>query len=255
MTVFTAKRLSAERKGMTYKVKLPVFEGPFDLLLNLIAKHKVDIYEVPLAQITEEYLAYLEKMQQLDLEITSEFIVVAATLLVIKAAGLVPAPTEEEVETVDPEAEKQLLLARLAEYRKFKLAAAVLSARYKVEALYYPRLSGYEPQFSQVMPDIFISIPVENLTKIMHQLWQRHKMHLLDSGHIAPVFVSVESQIGRVLALLTQQPRATLSQLAGNKSLVIATFLALLELCRRGLIKLRQTEAFSEIEILKKDGA
>lgn len=249
-----AKQLKTKREGMTYKVKLPVFEGPFDLLLSLTAKHKVDIYEVPLAQITEEYLAYLEKMKQLDLEITSEFIVVAATLLVIKATGLIPTPVEDEAEASDPEVEKQLLLARLAEYRKFKLAAAALSARYKIEARYYPRLSGYEPEFSQLMPDFLINIPIENLTKIMQQLWQRHKMHLLESDHIAPIFVSVESQISKVLALLTQQPQATLSQLAKNKSLVIATFLALLELCRRGLIKLRQAEAFSEIEIFK-DGA
>lgn len=238
---------------MSYQVKLPIFEGPFDLLLNLISKHKVNIYDVPVAQITEEYLAFLEKMQQLDLEVTSEFIVVAATLLVIKAAGLIPAPGSTEDEDFDPEAEKQFLLSRLVEYKKFKLAANALAAKYKTELLYFPRLSGYEPQFNQIMPDFFINISAAKLRDIMQDLWRRHKMHLLEASHITPIFVSVETQINNVLALLNKKQGATFTQLTekGNKSLVVATFLALLELCRRGLIKLNQNQAFGEIEVYK----
>lgn len=238
---------------MAYQVKLPVYEGPFDLLLSLISKHQVNIYDVPLAQITEEYLAYLDKMRQLDLEIASEFIIVAAALLAIKASSLVPMMKDADEDLVDPEAEKQLLLARLTEYRKFKLAAAALAARLKTESLYFPRLSGYEPQFNQIMPDVFVNIPAANLTKIMHQLWQRHKMHLLESSHITPIFVSVETQISKVLAFLTQRQQASFSQLLekANKSFVVATFLALLELCRRGLIKLNQDQPFGEIQVYK----
>ena len=118
---------------MTYQVKLQVFEGPFDLLLHLIAKRELDIYEVSLASITEEYLGYIRGMQDLDLEVATEFLIVAATLIEIKAARLLPGPPVDE-EAALALSERDMLIARLLEYRAFKYAAAQLAAMIAVAA-------------------------------------------------------------------------------------------------------------------------
>ncbi|HEB12410.1 MAG TPA: segregation/condensation protein A, partial [Actinobacteria bacterium] len=106
---------------MSYQIKLEVFEGPFDLLLNLISRHRVSVYDVPLATITEEYLSYLGEMRQLDLEIATDFLLVAATLLEIKSAGLLPKPAViEEDDTLTAFDQRRLLIGRLIEYQKYK---------------------------------------------------------------------------------------------------------------------------------------
>src|ERR1043166_3919992 len=130
---------------MTYQVKLQVFEGPFDLLLHLIAKRELDIYEVSLASITEEYLDYIRSMQELNLEVATEFLIVAATLIEIKAARLLPGtPIDEEAALAL--SERDLLIARLLEYRAFKDAAAQIAASLSAKAAYIGRSRGPGPE-------------------------------------------------------------------------------------------------------------
>src|SRR5258706_3892768 len=129
---------------MTYQVKLQVFEGPFDLLLHLISKRELDIYEVSLASITEDYLEYIRGLQDLDLEVATEFLIVAATLIEIKAARLLPGPPMDEEDALAL-SERDMLIARLREYRAFKDAPAGLSARLTAHAAFIGRTPGPGP--------------------------------------------------------------------------------------------------------------
>src|ERR1041385_6609161 len=138
---------------MTYQVKLQVFEGPFDLLLHLIAKRELDIYEVSLATITEEYLDYIKSMQDLDLEVATEFLIVAATLIEIKAARLLPGPPIDE-EAALALSERDMLIARLLEYRAYKDAASRLAEMMSQNAGYIGRAAGPGREFDHLCPDL-----------------------------------------------------------------------------------------------------
>ncbi len=137
---------------MPYLVKLEVFEGPFDLLLHLIGRKEIDIYEVSIADITDEYLAYIETMRELDLEVATEFLLIAATLLKLKSDSLLPAP-EKEAEELAPQELREELLWRLVEYQKFRDAAAELANRLDREERYYYRQVDLEEPFRGLMPD------------------------------------------------------------------------------------------------------
>jgi segregation and condensation protein A len=238
---------------MSYQVKLPVFQGPFDLLLNLISRHKVDIYEVPLAEITEEYLGYLDQMRQLDLEIASDFILVAATLLQIKSAALLPqpAPVEDEDDALSAFEQRQLLIGRLIEYRKFKNAASMLGGRLKTEAHFFTRRAALEPQYDNLLPDFLAGIGLAEFSGLMNRLLDRERVRLVDSSHIATVKITVESRMEEVLSRLAESRRLLFKELTADsdRAHVVATFLAVLELYKRGLADVRQRVAFGEIEI------
>jgi segregation and condensation protein A len=240
---------------MSYQVKLPVFQGPFDLLLNLISRRKVDIYEVPLAEITEEYLGYLDQMRQLDLEIASDFILVAATLLQIKSAALLPqqAPVDDEDETLSAFEQRQLLIGRLIEYRKFKNAASMLGGRLKTEAHFFTRRAALEPQYDNLLPDFLAGIGLPEFGSLMNKLLDRERVRLVDSSHIATVKISIESRMDEVLSRLSGSKRLLFKDLTteSDRANVVATFLAVLELYKRGLADVRQRVAFGDIEITR----
>lgn len=239
---------------MSYQVKLEVFEGPFDLLLNLISRHKVDIYDVPISQITEEYLKYLDEMHSLDLEMASEFVLVAATLLVIKSAGLVPQPIlENEADVLSAFEQRQLLISRLVEYRKFKNAGHLFGAKLNTESRYFKRNASLEAQFEQLLPDYLVEIDLCDLTSIMNKLLENEKVRLIDSEHIAIIKVSVESKIKAILNILKISGKASFRAiiLEGDRSHSIATFLAFLELYKQGMADIRQEISFGDIEIVK----
>jgi len=239
---------------MPYQVKLSVFEGPFDLLLNLISRHKVDIYEIPIAEIAEEYLAYLEKMRRLDLEVASEFLLVAATLLEIKSAGLLPAPAPVEDDDVMTAFEqRQLLIERLLEYRKFKNAAAMLAGRIEAEERYFAARPGLEERFDDLLPDFLADVELEEFKRLMDKLLEREQVRLIDSSHIAQPRVTVASKIDELLDRLetTEKIRFRELTLGAERDEVVAIFLALLELYKRDLADLRQTFTFGDIEIVR----
>jgi len=239
---------------MPYQVKLEVFEGPFDLLLSLISRHKVNIYDISVARIAEEYLAYLDEMRQLDLEIASEFVLVAATLLEIKSAGLLPQPRRiEEDDTMTAFEQRQLLIGRLLEYRKFKNAGLALGSRLKAEHHFFTRRAALEPQFDELLPDFLAGIDLQEFGVLMRGLLDRERIRLIDSSHIATIKISVEAKLEEVITLLGRAKRLFFKELtkAGKRADVVATFLALLELYKRGLIDIRQADTFGDIEIVR----
>src|SRR4030095_13772111 len=151
---------------MSYEVQTPVFEGPFDLLLHLILREQVDLYEVSLSTIVDEYIAYLSTLEQLDLEITTDFLMIAATLVELKSRRLLP--TVDEMELDDELAlweERDLLLHRLVECKTFKEAAIAMQVLAGEAGRSYPRAQGIDERFVGLMPDLLASITALDLRK------------------------------------------------------------------------------------------
>ncbi len=238
---------------MSYRVKLEIFEGPFDLLLSLISKHKLDIYDIPIGEITGQYLEYLEKIDELDLEIASEFLLVAATLLEIKSAGLLPKEEIlDDVEELSAYDKRELLIARLIEYKKFKNAGQSLKARVESHNKFYGRNAAIEPEFQDLLPDFLIGISTEDLRDIFNNIQKRESLRLIDSSHIATIPISVESKLEEIIELLKFETRQSFREMtlaATGRDEVVATFLALLELYKRGVISVSQATTFGDIEI------
>lgn len=238
----------------SYEVKLEVFEGPFDLLLSLISKHKLDIYDIPISEITTEYLSYIDRMRDLDLEIASEFLLVAATLLEIKSAALLP--KEIRIEPVDDftaDDQRELLITRLIEYKKFKNAGRSLNSRQGVQNHYYMRVSSIEPRFSSLLPDFLAGVELTDLKDIYQRLLNNNALRLIDSSHIGTMRIGVGAKIDEILEMLRSQPQRYFKDLtasAASRDEIIATFLALLELYKRGRIAINQAMTFGEIEIM-----
>jgi len=238
---------------MSYKVKLEVFEGTLDLLLYLIKKDEVNIYDIPIARITDEYLEYIELMKLLDINIASEFIVMAATLIQIKSRMLLPVEErvlEEEEEEVDPRGE---LVKQLIEYKKFKEAAGQLEELELKRTHIFTRLpeedsfdngDGDEPFFEASLFDL-IAVFSEALKGVSKEEFQE----------IIKDEFTVEEKVHEILQLLKKESRIFFSKLfhdAKNKLEIIARFLALLELIRLKLILVRQHKEFGEIEIVRR---
>lgn len=237
-----------------YQVKLEIFEGPFDLLLSLISQHKLDVYKISIAQITDEYLGYLQKMQELDLEVASEFLLVAATLLEMKSAGLLPQPDKiVSKEEFSVEEERELLINRLLEYKKFKNASRVLCGRMEAQAKFFPRVASLEEPFQNLLPDFLEGITLQDLSRLFENLRNRERICLIDSSHIATIKFSVEEKMAELLeqlkALRRQSFRA-LTAKAVTREEIIASFLALLELYKRGQVAIFQAVTFGEIEVV-----
>lgn len=241
---------------MSYRVRTESFEGPFDLLLQLVAKQKVDIADLSIADIADQYLEYVERMEDLDLEVASDFLLVAATLLELKAAALLPRdePVELiEFEDMSPEEARELLIARLLAYKQFKNAASELSARYEAEALTHSRAAGLEESFLQLMPDYLEGVTLHGLAVICADLVHKREVFLLEADHVASAPISLELHVEGVYRLLRGRRRATFRELVSAGAPVeelVVTFLAILELYKRGDVRLEQTELFGDIEIV-----
>lgn len=241
--------LTAEK----YQVKIDVYEGPFDLLLDLIAKHKLSIHDVSLSQIAHDYLDYIKKMKELDLEVASGFLLIAATLLAMKSARLFPDEKQEpaEGEIAYPETREELI-ARLLQYKKFKNISLELSARLEAESKFFGRDAQIEEQFSKLMPDFLAGVSLADLRQIYQRQIARFEVSLVDSIHILPAPLSVEEKMEWVLKRLRQAGVQTFRGLTGScrsRTELITVFLALLELYKQNLVTLRQSESFGEIEI------
>jgi segregation and condensation protein A len=152
---------------MDYVVKTEVFEGPFDLLLHLIARQRVDIWQVSLSRITEDYLAEMRRMRQLNLEVATEFLVVAATLLELKAARLLPAPDADSGEIEAALEERDLLFARVLQYRAYKQVAGLFGARLLEQAAYVPRRVGAEDVLRGIVPELLVGVAPADLARLV----------------------------------------------------------------------------------------
>lgn len=235
---------------MTYQVRTEVFEGPFDLLLHLIAKRELDIYEVSLAAITEEYLEHLKQMVELDLEVATEFLVVAATLIEMKASRLLPGPPRDD-DGIDV-SDRDLLIARLLEYRAYKEAAAKLGALLADNTGFVPRVAGPGEEFARLAPDLMARVSPQRFAEIAVRALSPKAVPHVDTSHIAPIRVSVAEAVEELRAQLRERKRATFRQLTvgmEQRLNVIVRFLAVLELVKRGEADVAQSGAFGRIDV------
>jgi segregation and condensation protein A len=234
-----------------FKVRLSNFEGPFDLLLQLISKHKLDVTEVALSKVTDEFMAHIRAMgPDWDLDQTTEFLVVAATLLDLKAARLLPAAeVEDEADLALLEA-RDLLFARLLQYRAYKQIAEIFSGRLDEEARRYPRTVGLEPHHAELLPEVVISIGAEGFAKLAVKAMQPKPKPQVYVDHIHAPLVSVQEQAGIVVARLRELGEASFRTLVADTDdtlTVVARFLALLELYREKAVALDQETALGEL--------
>ncbi|MEE9170083.1 MAG: segregation/condensation protein A [bacterium] len=235
---------------MAYRIKLENFEGPLDLLLFLIKKNEVDIYDIPIAPITRQYLEYVQLMQVLDLDFASEFILMAATLIRIKAQMLLPKPQiAEEMEEIDP---RQELMARLLEYRKYKEIAHELGRRESKHRLYHPRTIAEADYFDDETGLEFGQVTLYDLLSAFNEVLRRFENQPVHQ--VITPRVSVDEQIKFIKAFVKDRDQISFSQLLQQvhlktRAAVIGTLIALLELIRSKSILVKQSGPFSEIWI------
>ncbi|MGP3751537.1 segregation and condensation protein A [Streptomyces sp. IBSNAI001] len=234
-----------------FTVRLVNFEGPFDLLLQLISKHKLDVTEVALSKVTDEFMAHIRAMgADWDLDQTTEFLVVAATLLDLKAARLLPtAEVEDEADLALLEA-RDLLFARLLQYRAYKRIAEIFSDRLESESRRYPRTVGLEPQHAELLPEVVISIGPEGFARLAVKAMQPKAKPQVYVDHIHAPLVSVREQAEIVVARLRAEGEISFRELtedAEDTLTVVARFLALLELYREKAVALDQEEALGDL--------
>lgn len=240
----------------SFQVHLDNFTGPFDLLLSLITKHKLDITEVALARVTDEFIAAVRAAEAGDapweLGRLSEFLVVAATLLDLKAARLLPAGDVEDAEDLEMLEARDLLFARLLQYRAYKEAAADLGRRLEEQARSVPRAVGLEPEHAALLPELVLEIgPAELAVLAAHALRPR-PVPTVDTRHLHAPAVSVREQAAVLVERLRRNPAVsfrTLAQDAGSTLVVVVRFLALLELFREGAVAFDQVTPLGELTI------
>lgn len=239
-----------------FSVHLDVFEGPFDLLLSLIAKHKLDITEVALSQVTDEFIAHVKALgPQGDLEQTTSFLLVAATLLDLKAARLLPQADVEDDEDLALLEAKDLLFARLLQYRAFKEVAAVLETRLGSEALRFPRAVGLEERFATLLPDVLIGVGLERFAALAASaLTPRVTVEppSIPTAHIHGPHVSVREQAELVQERLRRHGTLTFTELCADAEdtlTTVARFLALLELFRDSVLAFDQETPLGELTV------
>lgn len=239
------------------KLKLSVFEGPLDLLLHLIKTLEIDIYDIPIADITEQYLAYIHTMQTLALDVAGDYLIMAATLMAIKSKMLLPKQelemsAEDEI-TEEGEDPRAALVAQLLEYRKFKYAAELLKDREEERSLYFTKepvdLSSFKKQVVPLDPNEMTPI---DLFLAFHDMLERKRQHSPQETTIAADVVSVEEKIELIKIQLSHLgPKQSLLFddlfVSHQRSEIIATFMAMLELVKNGDVKITQAERTAPI--------
>lgn len=239
-----------------FSVHLTNFDGPFDLLLQLISRHKMDITEIALGAVTDEFIAYIKELEKSDegwdLDKTTEFLVVAATLLDLKAAKLLPSgEVDDEADLALLEA-RDLLFARLLQYRAFKEIAAIFSERIEREEKAFARTVALEPHFAQLLPEVLIGVGAERFAAIANRVLTPKTAPTFSIEHIHRPLVSVAEEATKVVEHLRRSGRATFRALiegAESTLVIIARFLSLLELYREGVVRFEQMVSLGELQI------
>lgn len=238
---------------MSYAVRTPVFEGPFDLLLHLILKQEVELWEVSLAEIVDAYLAELDRMERLDLDVATEFLLIAATLVELKARRLLPGIDDLELdEELLRFEERDLLLARLLECKTFKDVARALEARIRRADRSVARTAGPEEPYRWMAPDPLERLKLESLRAAALRVLAAPPVVTVDTDHVAPVRASVRDAVEAVLHLLPgSEPMSFRALVAGapHRLEVIVRFLAVLELYKQGIVDLLQFTNFGELMV------
>ena len=246
---------------MSYKVRIDSFEGPFDLLLHLVSRQKVDIGAISITQLADQYLAEVARMDSLDLDVASDFLLVASTLLEIKAESLLPRERDaatDELEELAPSEARDILVERLLSYKQHKNAAAALHARFVSEGRMHPRPFGPDACFLNLMPDYLKDVTLDGLALLAARALARRDVFLLESEHIAAKPIPVEVHVRAIHQRIRNKKRLRFSELADARTplpVVVVTFLAILELYKRAMVTIEQSELFGDIDIRYIEGS
>jgi segregation and condensation protein A len=239
---------------MPYEVHTAVFEGPFDLLLHLIVREQVDVYQVSLARIVDAYLTEVERMDDLDLDVATEFLLIAATLVELKTRRLLPglddAESEEELALLE---ERDLLLARLLECKTFRDAGVALARLAQHADLSHPRMAALEDRFLDLVPDVLAGVtPADVHAAFLRATQPKPAPPKVDLDHVAPIRVSVADAVESIATRLPDLGRATFRELTRNVDTrldLIVSFLAVLELYKQGRVDVEQYATFGDLTI------
>jgi segregation and condensation protein A len=245
--------LSPEPPPTRFTVRLSNFEGPFDLLLQLIGKHKLDVTEIALSKVTDEFIAHLKALgDELDLDQASEFLVVASTLLDLKAARLLPAAEVDDEEDLELLEARDLLFARLLQYKAYKQAAAFLREREADAARRFPRDAALEQRFADLMPDVELDLTPAQFAALAARALAPKAPELVSVSHLHAPAVSVGEQLLLVRNHLVRAGTTTFRALTadcGHTNEVVARFLALLELYRQQRVSFEQLTPLGELHV------
>ena len=251
-------REASDGKPAPFTVRLTNFEGPFDLLLQLIGRHKMDVTEVALHKVTDEFIAYIRRGssgaggEHWDLDQTTSFIVVAATLLDLKAARLLPQGEVEDPEDLAVLEARDLLFARLLQYRAFKEMAAIIVATLDAESRRFARPGGLEEHFASLLPEVVLNVDPERFAWLAAKAMAPREKPEISLAHLHASTVSVREQASVVVRKLRGAGTATFRALvadAEERLVVVARFLALLDLARKHAVTFEQLEALGELTI------
>ena len=254
---------------MSYKVNTATYSGPFDLLLQLVSRQKVAIGSISISEVADQYLAEVDAMEELDLDVASDFVLVASTLLDMKAHALVPQDVslkssydedeyDDELDGLSPDEAREVLIARLIAYKQFRNAGAALGSRMEAESYMFPRSVGPDPDFLNLLPDYLEGITLRSLAVICADIDSKRETFLLEAEHVAPKRLPVALTVASVDRLTRSKGKVTFSELLDGQDtpeIVVANFLAVLELFKRGLVRVQQDVIFGEIEIEHIEGA
>ncbi len=238
---------------MAYDVTTEVFEGPFDVLLHLILREEVDLYEISMARIVDGFLAHVEALEEPDLELTTEFLLIAATLVQLKARRLLP---DDGDLTLDEElaawSERDLLLARLVECKTFKDAARALATMASEAERTAPRVRGVEDRYLDLAPDPMIGVTPDKLRDALVRALTPKPVPTIDLDHVAPIRVSVAEAVVEIADRVRRAGNISFRQLTASTTdrlEIVVRFLAILELFKEARVDLDQTELFGDIRI------
>jgi segregation and condensation protein A len=253
MTTTMTSESGDARAASGFEVHLDVFEGPFDLLLGLISKHKLDITEIALSKVTDEFIGYIRaKADEWDLDQASYFLVVAATLLDLKAARLLPAGEVDDEEDLALLEARDLLFARLLQYRAYKEVAAVLAGKMAVAGRRFPRRVPMEPRFVDLLPEVLLGLGPVEFAAIAARALAPRQSPVVSTEHLHMPLTSVREQVGLLAGRLEKLRRASFRQLTrdcvGTYD-IIARFLAILELYRNGRVAFDQEVPLGDLYV------
>jgi len=248
--------LMGEGRIAGFSVKLENFDGPFDLLLQLISRHKMEITEVALATVTDEFIAHIRALEETDegwkLDQATEFLVVAATLLDLKAARLLPSGEVDDEEDLALLEARDLLFARLLQYRAFKEIASIIADRIDIQEKSFPRSVSLEPHLAALLPEVMIGVTPERFAAVANRVLAPQVLPKLSTEHLHMAMVSVAAESRNVVTLLRRNRTMTFRALVADAEstlVVVARFLSLLELYKDGQIRFEQVIALGELQV------
>ena len=239
---------------MKYAVSTPTFDGPFDLLLHLILREEVDIHEISLSNIVTAYLEEVSRMPTVDLDLATEFLLIAATLIELKTRRLLPGNDDGDLdEELALWEERDLLLARLLDCKTFKDVASVFSDLVSRADLSFPRMAGPEERFASLMPDLLEGVSPLRLQRAYLRAAAQKPPKVIGLEHVAPIRASVAEALVTVSDRLRIDGKTTFRRLVDgitDRIEIVVRFLAILELFKQGRVDLGQVERFGEIEVI-----